>query len=189
MNLAKKWSVAAILATSLMAAYPAVASPLGSSLREFKAPTSWNGISQAPLAYHIFCLKSPKDCRPGGPSIVHLSAKTMSKLNLVNYRVNKSIRYSADSKDVWGAKGGKGDCEDYVLEKRRQLIRMGIPSGAVRLAAVRTKKGEGHAVLVVKTTKGDMILDNIRKTIVAKNRTGYRFLATATSNPLRWNSM
>ena len=40
------------------------------------------------------------------------------------------------------------------------LIQAGWPRQALLITVVRDKKGEGHAVLTVKTDKGEFILDN-----------------------------
>lgn len=162
------------------------ASPIGSSLKDFGSTKS---MMVAPLAYHLFCLKSPKQCRSGGKGIVQYNEITISTLRRINSTVNRSISYTSDRGDVWGAKSGKGDCEDYVLEKRRKLIASGFPAGALRMAAVTTKRGEAHAVLVVKTSRGDLVLDNIRRTIVSKTKTGYTWRAVASANPLKWFRM
>lgn len=183
MNCSKLLLLAGSLFGALTFSSIANASPLGSALG--LDSNRKNEIS-APLAYHIFCLTSPKQCRSGGKSVVRYNASTISKLQYVNGKVNRSIRFASDRGDNWGAKGGKGDCEDYALEKRRQLIAMGLPASALRIAAVKTRRGEGHAVLVVKTTKGDLILDNINKKIVTKTQAPYRWLAVATANPLKW---
>ena len=55
---------------------------------------------------------------------------------------------------------GYGDCEDYVLLKRRMLMQSGWPREALLITVVRDRKGDGHAVLTVKTDKGEYILDN-----------------------------
>ena len=55
---------------------------------------------------------------------------------------------------------GYGDCEDYVLLKRRMLMQAGWPREALLITVVRDKNGDGHAVLTVKTDKGEYILDN-----------------------------
>ena len=60
---------------------------------------------------------------------------------------------------------------------------------ALRMAVVRTSKGEGHAVLVVKTSKGDLVLDNIKKTIVSRQQTDYRWIAIASQNPSAWQKL
>ena len=54
---------------------------------------------------------------------------------------------------------GYGDCEDYVLLKRRMLIQSGWPREALLVTVVRNERDEGHAVLTVTSDKGDYILD------------------------------
>ncbi len=47
-----------------------------------------------------------------------------------------------------------------MLLKRRLLIRAGWPREALLITVVRDRKDEGHAVLTVKTDRGEFILDN-----------------------------
>ena len=84
----------------------------------------------------------------------------------INKWVNEPIKPMTDL-EHWGVvekwsypDDGYGDCEDYVLLKRRMLIQAGWPREALLITVVRDKKGEGHAVLTVKTDKGEFILDN-----------------------------
>lgn len=146
--------------------------------------------TSAPRAYMIFCLRNPGECRPAQSSdTVAYSPQLVAKLNRVNNEVNRSIRWTGDQGDVWRIGGQTGDCEDFALTKRSKLIRLGVPAGALRMAVVRTSKGEGHAVLVVKTSKGDLVLDNIKKTIVSRQQTDYRWIAMASSNPAAWKKL
>ncbi|WP_164255819.1 transglutaminase-like cysteine peptidase, partial [Stenotrophomonas maltophilia] len=71
---------------------------------------------------------------------------------------------------------GKGNCNDYVLLKRKLLIEAGWPKSALSMTVVRTAEGEGHLVLMVQTDRGDLILDNMREGILVWNRTGYEFI-------------
>lgn len=137
----------------------------------------------APLGYQLYCLKNKEQCRGGGASQVKHSDNLLSKLQRVNSSVNRSMRFKSDKTDTWG-KGA--DCEDFALAKRKLLIREGVSPGALRMAVVRNSKGEGHAVLIVKTDRGEMVLDNARAKILPRHATGYRFLAVATSNPGKW---
>jgi predicted transglutaminase-like cysteine proteinase len=82
---------------------------------------------------------------------------------------------------------GKGDCEDYVLLKRRMLMQAGWPREALLITVVRDKRGDGHAVLTVKTDKGDFILDNQEEQVLLWSETGYRFVKRQSqSNPNHW---
>jgi predicted transglutaminase-like cysteine proteinase len=85
---------------------------------------------------------------------------------------------------------GYGDCEDYVLLKRRILIQSGWPREALLVAVVRDKDGDGHAVLTVTTDKGDYVLDNQTEKILLWSETGYRFVKRQSqSNPNVWVSL
>ena len=140
----------------------------------------------APAGYQIFCIRNKAECRGGGASKIEYTAGTANLLRRVNDAVNSSIRYRADRAGKWSLGGRSGDCEDFALTKRSRLIKAGIPAGALRLATARTSRGELHAVLIVKTDKGDYVLDNIRKSIVSRGQSGYRYLKVATSDPKVW---
>ena len=139
-----------------------------------------------PIGYSIFCMRTPSECRPAAAVRIERNAANWSLLNKVNKAVNASIRPVADKAENWSVNVKTGDCEDFALTKRHQLVRAGIPAGALRMADVTTARGERHAVLVVKTTSGDYVLDNLRGGIIRREFTGYRFNAVATANPLRW---
>jgi predicted transglutaminase-like cysteine proteinase len=52
---------------------------------------------------------------------------------------------------------------------------------------VRDKKGDGHAVLTVKTNRGEFVLDNQEPAILPWNKTGYRFVKRQSqSDPNDW---
>jgi len=147
------------------------------------------GLKPAPIAYQLFCFKNASECRGGGASVVPYDAGTMAKLSRVNREVNASIRPQSDKIETWTLNPSAGDCEDYALTKRSKLVRAGIPSSALRIADVTTRHGERHAVLVVKTTRGDYVLDNLRGSIVKRQFTGYRFNRIASANPRQWTDL
>ena len=85
---------------------------------------------------------------------------------------------------------GYGDCEDYVLLKRRMLIQAGWPRQALLITVVRDKRGDGHAVLTVKTDKGEFILDNQHEEILLWSETSYRFVKRQSqTDPNVWVSL
>ena len=95
-----------------------------------------------------------------------LTPKAWSDLVKVNDWVNETIKPLTDL-EHWGVverwnypDDGYGDCEDYVLLKRRMLMQAGWPREALLITVVRDKKGDGHAVLTVKTDRGEFVLDN-----------------------------
>lgn len=147
------------------------------------------GSFAAPIGFQIFCLKQPAHCRGGGSAQVSLTSSTMSNLQAVNAQVNRSIRPVSDKNDTWSVNVRQGDCEDYALTKRAALIARGLPASALRLAAVRTRGGVGHAVLVVRTDKGDYVLDNLTGQVKEWRKTGLRWVALSGENPRQWQKV
>jgi len=85
---------------------------------------------------------------------------------------------------------GYGDCEDYVLLKQRLLAEAGWPRQALLITVVRDDKGEGHAVLTVKTDKGDYILDNQHPAVLPWSETSYRYIKRQSQHdPNVWVSL
>src|SRR5688572_28409563 len=104
------------------------------------AATPVEARSNAPLGYQLMCLKSPAECQGGGRSSVEATPELMETLKRVNARVNRAITPRSDGNaDVWNASATSGDCEDYVLAKRRALIRAGLPASSLRIAYVKTR--------------------------------------------------
>jgi predicted transglutaminase-like cysteine proteinase len=144
--------------------------------------------NNAPLGYQLMCLQTPSECKGGGAAAVTATSDVMGKLIRVNSHVNSTIRPRNDSgADVWSVNVSVGDCEDYALTKRRALINAGIPASSLRIAYVKTRSGEGHAILVVKTKNGDYVLDNLNASVRPLSQTGYRILSEAGANPMNWS--
>lgn len=140
--------------------------------------------SRAPIGWVEFCSDQPRECvnRPSAPRDVVLTPKVWKDLVRVNKWVNETIKPVTDL-EQWGVvekwsypDTGRGDCEDYVLLKRRMLIQAGWPREALLITVVREKNGDGHAVLTVKTDKGEFILDNQNEDILLWSATNYRFV-------------
>ena len=88
------------------------------------------------------CLKTPHECKGGGKAKITVTADVMATLKRVNGHVNRTIRPRHDvGADVWSASASAGDCEDYVLAKRRALIKAGIPASSLRIAYTKTRRG------------------------------------------------
>lgn len=153
-----------------------------------------------PFAHALFCTENPRDCKVTrrtrwGRAPLPLSAKRMQELRTVNKKVNAEIVARNDDKsidfgDKWTLAPKAGDCDDYAVTKRHELVRLGWPERAVRLAITFTASGEGHMVLVVKTNKGDLVLDNRVGTIRPWNKTGLKWKMVQSSNdPRKWLSV
>ena len=123
---------------------------------------------------------------------VELTPQTWTQLIRVNGRFNAKIRSVTDwartgKLDVWSVSGNAGDCEDYALQKRKELIHLGWPSHSTLIAIVVDPRFGSHAVLVARTSKGDFVLDNLRKTVMAWHETPYRWVKRqSTADPRKW---
>jgi len=142
-----------------------------------------------PLAYQLFCLQNPSECRASSQGTAHFDSVLLNKITRVNATINQSMRARSDGKlDVWTVGATAGDCEDYALNKRHRLIALGVPSGALRMAVVKTASGEGHAVLVVHTDNGDYVMDNLTTSIKLLGQSGLRLVAMSSANPDKWKN-
>jgi predicted transglutaminase-like cysteine proteinase len=178
--------VLAVLVLSLWpASLPAFAN-LGSGA---SARLETAGAFTAPLGFQIFCLTNSAHCRGGGGNQIHLTEALLTTLKTVNANVNSSISPRGDGQDVWAVGTSSGDCEDYALTKRAALIRAGLPAGALRIAAARTRSGQGHAVLIVRTNEGDLVLDNLTGTIKPAHQTGLTWVAMTNSDGRSWKKI
>ncbi|MCY1243913.1 Bacterial transglutaminase-like cysteine proteinase BTLCP [compost metagenome] len=110
----------------------------------------------------------------------------------VNASVNREITPVTDQElfgrdEVWAYPQDAGDCEDFVLEKRKRLMRKGFSASELLITVVRKPDGEGHAVLTVRTAQGDFVLDNLENGVKLWTQTPYRYLKRQASfNSGRW---
>ena len=153
---------------------------------------------RAPIGWVEFCAEHASECKVAAstPRDIVLSPKAWRDLTRVNRRINERIKPMTDLEhygvvEKWAyPDDGYGDCEDYVLLKRRVLMQAGWPREALLITVVRDKKGEGHAVLTVKTDKGEFILDNQNEDVLLWSETGYRFVKRQSqSDPNLWVSL
>ena len=157
-----------------------------------------NGSARPVAGWVRFCEREPAECvvDPSEPATVTLTAKLWKTLNAVNRRVNASVRPVTDS-DHWNIvdrwdlpTDGMGDCEDFQLLKRKTLAdQHGLPRRAMRMTVVIDEQGEGHAVLMVRTNEGDLILDNKRSGILPWHETGYVFVKREGTDGREWVSL
>ena len=144
--------------------------------------------SKAPLGYQLLCMRTPSECQGGGAGVVKAGDETLGLLKRVNTTINRTIAPRSDGvSDRWQSDVTSGDCEDYVLAKRRALIEAGLSPSALRIARVVTSSGEGHAVLVVKTTKGDFVFDNLDGRVRVLAQIGYRIVSMSGADPREWS--
>lgn len=175
--------VAAGTIVAIASLSPAAASSTAATMRE-------GGYALAPFSFVKFCLDYPSDCpKSAGPGRIHLTSSHMAELADVNRAVNAAIRPTPDTSAMrfWRLNVNAGDCNSYAIEKRHELIRRGWPAAALALAVAKTSWGEGHLVVTVRTDQGDLVLDNLRSTIIPWQKTGYDWIMRQSeANPQFW---
>jgi predicted transglutaminase-like cysteine proteinase len=149
----------------------------------------------APMAYTRFCLEYSEDCERRGMDLrrrtVALTAERWVELTTVNRQINRDIVPQRDEGDVlaeeWRVHPMAGNCHDYAVTKRHELLAQGWPSSSLLLSEVVTGSGEHHLVLVVRTNEGDVVLDNLDANIQPVQMVPYRWVRIqSTSNPNFW---
>jgi predicted transglutaminase-like cysteine proteinase len=159
---------------------------------------SLGDAAKSPIGWVEFCATYEPECKtkPTPPRDVMLTTQTWKDLERVNLYVNTHVKPMTDL-EHWGVverwnypDDGYGDCEDYVLQKRKLLIQAGWPREALLITVVRDKRGDGHAILTVKTDRGEFILDNQTDQILLWADTGYRFVKRQSqTDPNVWVSL
>jgi predicted transglutaminase-like cysteine proteinase len=149
------------------------------------------------LAWVKFCDQFPSECAVDSsePALVQLTPQTWNLIVSINRRVNTRIKPITD-KEHWGLvdrwefpDDGAGDCEDFQLLKRRMLSERGVSRRAMRMTVVIDELGEGHAVLMVRTDRGDYILDNKTSAVLPWDQTGYVFVKRESQDSMSWVSL
>jgi predicted transglutaminase-like cysteine proteinase len=176
----------AILALPMLVTASSAASFMPSGMR-----------TSQPIGHYDFCQANPSACaaKTSKPAAVQLSRALWGALQDVNNTVNTMIEPVTDM-ELWGVEEkwsfpvNRGDCEDYVLLKQKQLEERGVPASDLLITVVRQKNGAGHAVLTVRTDRGDFVLDNLEPKILPWDETDYRFLKRQSDrNSSQWVSV
>jgi predicted transglutaminase-like cysteine proteinase len=156
------------------------------------------GTTEAPIGHVRFCYRHPQECGEvdRSESEVFLTTVRWAELSSVNSRINDMIKPVSDdiqygTIEHWTyPSSGEGDCEDYVLLKMRKLIAKGWPPAALLITVVRDENDEGHAVLTVRTHRGDLVLDNKHSRILAWQNTPYTYIKRQSAfNKRNWESL
>ncbi|PSJ64255.1 transglutaminase-like cysteine peptidase [Pseudaminobacter soli (ex Li et al. 2025)] len=142
------------------------------------------GRTTQPVGHYEFCLRLPEECRQltAKQPPVELTRQLWAAIVDVNNAVNIEVTPRTDlenygQEEYWAyPDNGAGDCEDYALEKRRRLMALGVPAGNLLMTVVRQPNGEGHAVLTVRTSRGEFILDNLEARVTPWAETKYTYL-------------
>lgn len=151
-------------------------------------------LTSQPIGHYEFCKREAAEC-----NIVSRDTRPLS-LNNNNWQLIQTVNLSANERikpmtdmeiygveEYWAYPTTVGDCEDYVLLKQRELAKAGIPMTDLLITVVRKPDGEGHAVLTVRTDRGDFVLDNLTDEVLRWDETEYTYLKRqAANNTGRW---
>ncbi len=155
------------------------------------------GKSSIPVGHLEFCKARPDECRPYDRVVpaMPLTETTWQQLVSINAFHNQNIVPVTDAElyrvdEFWTYPNGYGDCEDFALIKRRDLINAGWHPSTLMIAVVREANGNGHAVLIARTDRGDLVLDNQEGRILLWNETAYKFVKRQSqANAGEWVDM
>ena len=152
------------------------------------------GNAAPPIGHYEFCRENPSECAyaggDAGPLV--LTEDRWKEILKVNYTVNTTIKPMTDMElygveEKWAIPTYAGDCEDFALLKRKDLIEAGISPSDLLMTVVLQANGEGHAVLTIRTDRGDFVLDNMRNKVLLWSDTDYTFLKRQSADdPARW---
>lgn len=166
-------------------ARPALFAALGSAT---KAPNGWLQL----------CAANADECKPtaGQARDMTLTPDLLQQLYEINKYVNDRVIWTSDAElygttERWAYPLDRGDCEDMVLLKRRMLAKAGWPLGALLITIVeeRGRENTRHAVLTVRSDRGEMILDNQTPEILFWYESNYRYLSRqSAADPNVWVS-
>ena len=154
----------------------------------------YSGEAGPTLAWIEFCDQQPRECSIdlSEPDTIALTDGIWASLQEVNRHVNGTIMAVTDQ-EHWGVvdrwdypDDGLGDCEDIQLLKCKLLVETGLPQRAIRMTVVIDEMGAGHAVMRVRTDRGDLILDNKRDAVLPWQQTGYVYVKGEGADGKAW---
>jgi predicted transglutaminase-like cysteine proteinase len=159
---------------------------------------AFNRPTLAPVAFVRFCMRYPDECKNSATDLarapVQLTKHKWAELVKVNSDINHAIRPEENiggvAAEEWLVAPRRGDCNDYAVTKRHELLARGWPSHSLLLTEVVIGSGEHHLVVIVRTTENDFILDNLSRDVRSVSESSYQFVrAQQTENPRFWGTV
>ncbi len=158
----------------------------------------FNTPALAPMAHTRFCMHYQADCEVQGVDFrrrnIALTEARWKELTTVDRQVNRDIRPQPKEggllTEEWLVAPPAGDCHDYAVTKRHELLARGWPSRSLLLSEVITASGEHHLVLIVRTKDADLVLDNLSANVRPISMTRYQWVRVESpSNPKYWSTV
>lgn len=181
--------------TALVPVAPAQADWLD-SIPRFASAQAEGGWHKGPRGYHSMCARDPKLCMydyqarqdQGVSAPKRLDQPQWNELDRLNREMNRAIRPRTDpGPDHWTLGVYSGDCEDYAIAKKHALIEADWSADQLLYAVVEGISSPYHLVLVVRTDRGDFVLDNLTDRITSWEDSGYTFvIRQSAEDPTQW---
>jgi predicted transglutaminase-like cysteine proteinase len=155
----------------------------------------------APMAHTVFCLRYKEDCEVRGGDNITMTIERLNELNSVNRQVNREIipqpNLGGVATETWIVSPRAGECHDYAVTKRHELLARGWPSSALLLAEVVVPSGEHHLVVVVRMNDPDsagqvvnLVLDSLNYNLRPVGLTPYQWVRMESpDNPRFWSTV
>ena len=192
-----QWSKAVVFGGVMLAGIVASA-PQAAAASARATYAAVGARTSVPYGWVDFCNRYSTECDVQALDAVDIdrTPAALNDMERVNRKVNMAVEPVTDM-DHWGVvdrwdypTDGKGDCEDYALLKRKILMRKGYPRQALLMTVVKDHEGEGHAILTIKTSRGEFVLDNLDDKVLPWADTGYRFIKRQSQEaPNLWQSI
>lgn len=156
------------------------------------------GNAQPPYGFVRFCESQPEGCQNTAKKDdlrLQATPDRLSELDEINRTVNHEIEPATDMEiygvnELWTLPKSRGDCEDFALLKRQELMKRGWPANSLLMTVVRDEKNEGHAVLTARLSTGDYVLDNKVEQVKMWNQTPYHYVMRQSYlDPKVWVSL
>ncbi len=173
-------AIAMSIGIAATAVAPSQAMSISSAARSISASMPVRTVEfseRATLSNQLFCLQYGNDCRTSSRNVVAYTSKLRTVLASVNRTVNRVMPEIRARREFLSFNPRPGAGDDHAMMKRGQLIRAGLPAGALHVASVTTPEGRSHSVLIVATSSGEFVLDHRQASVVKRGDTGYSFAA------------
>ncbi|MFY0690789.1 MAG: transglutaminase-like cysteine peptidase [Paracoccaceae bacterium] len=152
--------------------------------------------AKAPLGAGNICQKYEWACATSKRGSKALTDHQLKVAQRINRAVNRRVTQITDQsqyreEEVWALPTRRGgDCEDFVLLKKRLLMSSGIAPERLLIATALDRRRNSHAVLILRTDEGDYVLDNLNNRMLHWKETGYIFLRLQNSDaPHSWSGV
>jgi predicted transglutaminase-like cysteine proteinase len=132
-----------------------------------------------PMWWSVYAVHHAEAAVPAEP--MHFDQRALAIAHRVNTEANRDVTAPFDAANLAGL------CVNFAMTKRAALMTAGWPASDLLIAEVVTGWGEHHAVLVWRTDRGDLVLDNLSPALLSRAAAPYRWVREQSpDDPNRW---